>query len=117
MTEKEGGDSSLEDELREEQVLIEWIQENESSIIIEVAAFWIYNAYSIAKPVEDNDPSSFYVREVQFIIRNLETNFNIIIFTEERFASWIKFIRNIPQTIEPLITNHIVFILKKLSLS
>ena len=32
----------------EEEVLVEWIQENDPDIIIDIASFWVYNAYSIA---------------------------------------------------------------------
>lgn len=40
--------SSEEQDSIEEQVLMDWILENEPQIIVEISKFWVYNSFSLS---------------------------------------------------------------------
>ena len=74
------------EEKSEDDTLIEWILENEPNIIIEVARFWVYNAYSIAPPNEQESlQDNYYYKQLLFILHVLEENYNVIFYSNERF--------------------------------
>ena len=63
--------------------------------MLDIAQFWIYNAYSLEPPTDNSDMNfnlhkNFYVRQLLFIIKILEDNINIILFNSDSFSQWVK---------------------------
>ena len=88
--------------------MIDWILENEPLILVEISKFWLFNAFSLSP--QDYD------KELNFVLQILNSNFNLLIYSEDSFKSWLDFLESIPcYPTTDIITVHILFVISKIS--
>eukprot|EP00347_Sterkiella_histriomuscorum_P011384 403372662 len=100
------------DEFDSENVIIEWIKENDPNLLIEIATFWIYNAFNL-----DDQAQAFYKSQLNFILNVIHQNSNLVLYSDKCFMKWLDLIKSIPRLGEnSFVLDHVMNIIQKMSI-
>jgi len=87
---------------------MDWVLENEPAVCLQVARFWLYNAFSLAE--------DYYHEQLVFVLNVLEENANLILFSLARFEEWVGLLRSLPLPSPERVQAHVLKVLKEIRL-